>query len=310
MSAGSAVALESLLQTDSEPVRGYLEHLSKFGGKRLRPALVLLAGRMYGGITAQHESVAAIVEMIHLATLVHDDILDESAMRRGVDTVNRKVGNETAVLLGDYLFATAFREAARLEDRFPSEHLSDIVTIVCHGEMQQVFHRNDLEMTEKTYFEIIEGKTAVLYAAALRCGARLSGAPEDEAEALARFGLQFGSAFQIVDDILDLTGDEGVVGKSLGTDLDKAKMTLPLLRLRDKATAEDRAKLEDAIRSHDPKARMRVRPLLEKYGSIESARETADELVAQAREDLHRVPASADRDLLQQAAEFVLSRDR
>lgn len=294
----------------SAPLQALLDHVGRFAGKRLRPALTLLAGRMCGGVRPAHHTVGAIVELIHTATLVHDDILDESRMRRRVETVNHGVGTETAVLLGDYLFATTFKEAAALEDRFSSRYLAEIVGIVCSGEILQVHHRHDLLMEEATYFRIIEAKTASLYAAALRCGAQCAGGDRATGEALASFGRQVGSAFQIRDDVLDLTGSEDAVGKSLGTDLEKAKFTLPLLRLRDRASATDRRSFDKILLSDDPEERRTILAMLEEYGAIESALKTASALVASARAELGRLPESPERALLAETATYMLSRNR
>lgn len=302
--------IRRMTTSPAKPLKELLDHVGRFSGKRLRPALTLIAGRMFQPLRPEHYTVGAIVELIHTATLVHDDILDESGLRRRVETINRRVGNETAVLLGDYIFATCFKEAAALEDRFASRYLAEIVGIVCRGEILQIHHRHDVELSEETYFRVIEDKTAALYAAALRCGAEIAGAPAAQSDALASFGTRMGTAFQIVDDILDLTGDESAVGKSLGTDLDKAKMTLPLLRLRDRATAADRRKVVEAILSDDPGQRRSVLSLLEAYGAVASARETAEALVADAHRDLEQLPASPERDLLKSAAAYVLARDR
>ena len=299
-----------MLSTRSDALRTLLEHVSRFSGKRLRPALTVLAGRMFGKVDVEHYRVGAIVELIHTATLVHDDILDESTMRRRVETINHKVGNETAVLLGDYIFATCFKEAALLEDRFASRYLSEIVAIVCRGEILQVHHRNDFEMTEEVYFRIIEEKTAALYAAALRCGAHIAHASEEQGLALASFGTKIGSAFQIIDDILDLTGEESAVGKSLGTDIEKAKMTLPLMRLRDAAGMEDASQLQQALTRGKADARRELVPILDKYGAIQSARETAFQLVDEARQLLAGLPDVPERAYLAQVADYVLSRDR
>jgi octaprenyl-diphosphate synthase len=306
------VEAEILRMTTSraEPLQKLFDHVGRFAGKRLRPALTIIAGRLCGGVRPDHYSVGAIVELIHTATLVHDDILDESAMRRRVETVNRRIGNETAVLLGDYIFATCFKEAAALEDRFASRYLAEIVGIVCRGEILQVHHRHDVEMSEETYFRIIEDKTAALYAAALRCGAHLAGAPADTGQALASFGYKMGSAFQIVDDILDLTGQESAVGKSLGTDLEKAKLTLPLLRLRERATPADRERLFSILRSDDVGERRAVLPMLEEYGAIDSARDTAEALVEEAGTELRKLPECNERTLLLQTAGYVLRRNR
>ncbi|MHC4940994.1 MAG: polyprenyl synthetase family protein [Planctomycetota bacterium] len=328
MTAGTATALQRLLQplqedlelveaeitrmttSQFEPLQVLFEHLSRFAGKRLRPALTVLSGRLFGEVHPEHHSVGAIIELIHTATLVHDDILDESRMRRRVETINHRVGNETAVLLGDYLFATCFKEAAALEDRFASRYLSEIVGVVCRGEILQVHHRHDFEMTEEVYFRIIEDKTAALYAAALRCGSHLAGADPELCDLVASFGTRIGAAFQIADDILDLTGEEKAVGKQLGTDLDKAKMTLPMLRLREAASPEDRARFEDAILTDDIEARRSILPLLEKYGAIESARLTAEHLIETAMADLDTLPARPEREQLRACAEYMLRRDR
>jgi len=302
--------IRRMLETHARPLEELLQHVSRFAGKRLRPALAMVAARLFGKVTSEHVTAAAIVELIHTATLVHDDILDESTMRRRVETINHRVGSETAVLLGDYIFATCFKEAASLEDRFVSRYLSEVVAVVCRGEILQVHHRNDFDLDESTYFTIIEEKTAALYAAAMRCGARLASAGEAAEHALYEFGLKIGCAFQIVDDILDLTGEEEAVGKSLGTDLEKAKMTLPLLRLRDAAVDEDREHLHAVIQSGDGRARRDVLPLLEKYGAIDAARETARSLVTEARELLLGLPEGPERAILEHAAAYVLGRDR
>jgi len=304
------VEIRRMLSTQSDALHALIEHVSRFSGKRLRPALTLAAGRLCGRLTPEHATVGAIVELIHTATLVHDDILDESAMRRRVETVNRRIGNETAVLLGDYIFSTSFKEAAALDDPFASRYLAEIVGVVCRGEILQVHHRHDFDLSEAIYFRIIEDKTAALYAAALRCGAVLAGAPADHVEALTGFGLKMGCAFQIIDDILDLTGEESAVGKSLGTDVEKAKMTLPMLRLRDRASAEDRERLRRAIESDDMEQRDAIGELVAEYGAVESARATAHALVEQAQAGLDVLDATPERDVLKRTAEYVLSRDR
>ena len=291
------------------PVENLFQHLSRFSGKRLRPALTVLAGRVFGAVHPEHHSIGAIIELIHTATLVHDDILDESRMRRRVETINHRVGNETAVLLGDYIFATCFKEAASLEDRFASRYLSEIVGVVCRGEILQVHHRHDFHMSEEIYFRIIEDKTAALYAAALRCGSHLAGASAQQCDLLASFGTRIGTAFQIADDILDLTGEERTAGKQLGTDLDKAKMTLPLLRLRQAASPADRARFEQAILSDDIGARRSILPLLAEYGAIESAAGTAERLIDAAMADLDTLPDSPEREQLRACAEYMLRRD-
>src|SRR5262249_40256168 len=207
------------------------DHSSELRGKRLRPALVLLAGQACGGTRPAHPVVAAVVEMIHTATLVHDDILDEASVRRHAATVNAEWGNETAVLLGDYLFTHAFHLAASLDSTRACRWIGHATNKVCEGEMQQVHHRGDLDLDEAGYFAIIEGKTAELTAVSCRLGASSAGASDATVAGLERYGRNLGIAFQIADDVLDIWGDERVTGKSLGTDLEKQKLTLPIILL-------------------------------------------------------------------------------
>src|SRR4051812_11559359 len=212
-------------------VQQLVDHSADFRGKRLRPALLLLTGRACGEINASHTVLAAVVEMIHTATLVHDDILDESLIRRHAATVNAEWGNEAAVLLGDYLFTHAFHLAASLESTLACRLIGRATNLVCEGEMQQVHHRGNLDLDEASYFAIIEGKTAELTAVSCRLGAHYAGTDDSTIDALDRYGRNLGIAFQIADDVLDIWGEERVTGKSLGTDLEKQKLTLPVIRL-------------------------------------------------------------------------------
>src|SRR4051812_25250229 len=212
-------------------VQQLVDHCADYRGKRLRPALVLLSGRAAGTINESHPVLAAVVEMIHTATLVHDDILDEAVVRRHAATVNAEWGNEAAVLLGDYLFTHAFHLAASLESTLACRWIGRATNLVCEGEMQQVHNRGNLDLDEDAYFAIIRGKTAELTAVSCRLGAHYAGAPEATVVALENYGRDLGVAFQIADDVLDIWGDERTTGKSLGTDLEKQKLTLPLIRL-------------------------------------------------------------------------------
>ena len=183
--------------------------------------------------------LAAVVEMIHTATLVHDDMLDEAMIRRHAATVNAEWGNETAVLLGDYLFTHAFHLAASLDSTRACRWIGQATNKVCEGEMQQIHHRGNLDLDESDYFAIIEGKTAELTAVSCRLGASYAGAPESTVAALDRYGRNMGIAFQIADDVLDIWGEERVTGKSLGTDLEKQKLTLPIIHLLSESEPAD-----------------------------------------------------------------------
>ncbi len=230
-------------------VQQLVDHCGDYQGKRLRPALLLLSARACGSVTSAHPVLAAVVEMIHTATLVHDDILDESMVRRHAATVNAEWGNETAVLLGDYLFTHAFHLAASLDSTLACRWIGSATNKVCEGEMHQVHQRGNLDLDESSYFSIIEGKTAELTAVSCRLGAHYAGADGATVQALDRYGRNLGIAFQIADDVLDIWGEERLTGKSLGTDLEKQKLTLPVIRLLETADPTTAASAKNARRS-------------------------------------------------------------
>ena len=219
------------LSSDNPFVDQLVKHGFRLGGKRLRPALVLLSAQACGGIRPEHVPLAAMAELIHTATLVHDDVLDEATIRRHLDTINARWDNEASILLGDYLFAQAMCLASSLDDNFACRVMCESARRMCEGELRQIEGRGNYGLSETDYFQIIAGKTAALTACCCRLGAHYAGAEPAVCEALARYGHDLGMAFQIADDVLDLSGDEATVGKSLGTDLLKQKATLPLIRL-------------------------------------------------------------------------------
>lgn len=208
-----------------------LSHVAGYRGKQLRPALVFLTAKMFGEVAEAHFTCAKVVELIHTATLVHDDILDGAVVRRSKATVNELYGNEVPVLLGDYIYALAFNMAVSLDDPTCARMFSTAVRVVCQGEITQCLHRGDTGWNEERYLRVISEKTASLYGAACRVGGHYAGASQAQLEALWSFGEDLGIAFQIIDDCLDLTGEEKVVGKSLGTDLGLGKLTLPMIHL-------------------------------------------------------------------------------
>jgi octaprenyl-diphosphate synthase len=289
-------------------VQQLVDHSADFQGKRLRPALVLLSGRAGGSLSPAHSVLAAVVEMIHTATLVHDDVLDEAMIRRHAATVNAEWGNETAVLLGDYLFTHAFHLAASLDSTHACRWIGHATNKVCEGEMQQVHHRGNLDLDESDYLEIIEGKTAELTAVACRLGASYAGAPDATVAALDRYGRNLGIAFQIADDVLDIWGEERVTGKSLGTDLEKQKLTLPviyLLSVVDPATA---AEIRGLLSDPSAVERRRLRPYLENAGALDYAWHRAKQHVKQAVDSLDCLAESESRSMLRTMAQYVIRR--
>jgi len=289
-------------------VQHLIDHCADFQGKRLRPALVLLSGQACGALNDAHPVLAAVVEMIHTATLVHDDVLDEAVIRRHAATVNAEWGNETAVLLGDYLFTHAFHLAASLEETRACRWIGAATNRVCEGEMQQVHHRGNLDLAEADYFEIIEGKTAELTAVSCRLGAFYSGAAEAVVAALDRYGRNLGVAFQIADDVLDIWGEERATGKSLGTDLEKQKLTLPVIRLLSLSSPADALEIRSLVTDSNGDGRRRLRPLLEEAGALEYAWQRAKQHVRLALEDLECLADSQARAALRTLAQYVIRR--
>src|SRR3954467_2369034 len=233
---------------DSE-IAPYADYALNGQGKHLRPALVALTANAVGKVGDAHVTVAVIIEMVHLATLVHDDVMDEAEIRRGRLTLAANWGNEIAVLFGDCLFAQALKLAAS----FPTPEICRAVAMatntVCSGEILQTQHRRDFEFTRERYFKILEMKTAELFALSCELGGCLSGTTTEQRTALRQFGLAFGTAYQVHDDCIDLFGSEATAGKSLGTDLAKGKLTLPVLLVWERADAKDRSRLQELIQS-------------------------------------------------------------
>jgi octaprenyl-diphosphate synthase len=289
-------------------VQQLVDHCADFQGKRLRPALVLFSGLASGSVSRAHSVLAAVVEMIHTATLVHDDILDEAMIRRHAATVNAEWGNETAVLLGDYLFTHAFHLAASLDSTRACRWIGHATNKVCEGEMQQVHHRGNLELDEADYFAIIEGKTAELTAVACRLGASYAGAAEATVSALERYGRNLGIAFQIADDVLDIWGEERITGKSLGTDLEKQKLTLPVIYLLRLVEPRDAATIRGLLSDANADLRRQLRPYLENTGALDRAWQLAKQHVEQALDALDCLSDSDAKNVLHTLAQYVVRR--
>ncbi len=315
------------LASDLPPVDRLVKHVERYRGKMLRPMLAVACGMAahprigqtppeeLGGLIGEgHITIAAVCEMVHMATLVHDDVLDEADTRRRGQTVNRLHGNETAVILGDLLIAGSYHLCSQLDSQRYALTIGRVSMELCAGELLQLHHRGDFSLDEPTYFEIVERKTAALIAASCELGAAYSGAGERVTGALASFGKRIGVAFQIQDDVLDLTGREDVVGKSVGKDLEKAKLTLPVihhlaastpaergrsLRMLERACAEDAA---SAAAAGD------LVGVLSATGSLEYANRIARELIASAKDDLRAVSDSPVGRLLETMADAVVNR--
>jgi octaprenyl-diphosphate synthase len=301
--------LEAQVAESSRAVSDMTDHVSRFRGKQLRGALVLLAGDATGNATDEHPAIAAIVELIHLATLVHDDVLDGAKVRRRVACVNQRWDNQTAVLLGDFLYARAFALSTDLSSRLASRVLSEATRRICVGEIEQAALRYDFEMAQETYERIAGAKTAVLYGAACELGARYPGGREEAGALLAQFGHAIGLAFQIIDDCLDLVGDESVVGKSVGNDIEDGKITLPVLHVYRTADEATRARMRDVYTGPGLEKRLSMlRAVVDLQPGIEYALARARTLVEDARARVESLPESRARDALCEIGGYVLER--
>lgn len=307
--AAASERLRTELRHSDPFVDELAQHSFRIGGKRLRPALLLLVAKAVGEVNDSHHVLAAVVEMVHTATLVHDDILDEADIRRHVKTANARWGNQTSVLLGDYLFTHAFYLASTLETTYGCRSIGQATNIVCEGELRQTNSSGNFELPLEDYYQIIEAKTAELCACCCRLGAHYAGASEPLVESLEGFGRHLGIAFQIADDLLDLEGDESVTGKSLGTDLGHCKMTLPLIHLRDQLEAVEQQQLRDLVTQPTVENRAKLLAWLVESGSLQHTREMAEEHVAQAIALLDGLADSPSKSALLQIAQFVAFRE-
>lgn len=297
------------LQPQTNSLAELIAHIGKYKGKRLRPALVLLSGKCVGDIAPQHIDLAVVVEMVHTATLVHDDIIDEASMRRHVESINSKWGREISILFGDYLFSRGFTILSALDSQLATLLLSQTVNIMSEGELIQLQRRYDIRLNENDYFDIIERKTASLCAASCRLGATFAGANHKISEMLSNYGLKIGIAFQIVDDCLDVMGSEEEIGKSLNSDIQKGKLTLPLIRLVNTLPKNKLETTRELIFQHDAKeSKNAIIELLTEHDAVEYAFNTAKNIVKQAQEEIAPLPDSQYKTALIELADYVISR--
>ncbi len=279
LAAGDMAAIDALIRdrlaSDVVLINQVAEHIVSAGGKRLRPMLVMLAGRATGTVGAEHHQLAAIVEFIHTSTLLHDDVVDESDLRRGRSTANAIWGNAASVLVGDFLYSRSFQLMVEL-DRMPVMRiLADTTNRIAEGEVLQLLHVRNPDTDEAAYLNVIERKTAVLFAAGTKLGALASGADEATQQALYDYGMQLGYAFQIADDVLDYSGDADALGKNLGDDLAEGKATLPLIHAMAQAAPDVRARLRTIVETGDTDALPEVLAAIEAAGSLDYSRARA-----------------------------------
>lgn len=298
------------LQSNVPLIRKVAEYVVSSGGKRIRPALLLLAANLCGYRGERHVPLASVVEFIHTATLLHDDVVDNANLRRGIASANTLWGNEASVLVGDFLFSKSFSLMVADGDLRVLGVLSNATTLIAEGEVLQLVSTSDLDMTEERYVEVVRCKTAILLSAACHAGAIIGGATPDQEAALRDFGMDLGIAFQLMDDTLDYVANEDEFGKSIGHDLEEGKITLPLIHTLQRCTPSERDLIgdivaKDILAAEDFHA---VFDLVHTYGGIDYAMGKAREYIEQAKTHLHAFAASPGKTALQSLADYVVTR--
>ncbi|WOE78771.1 polyprenyl synthetase family protein [Pseudomonas protegens] len=284
------------------------DYITSAGGKRLRPLLVLLCGKALGREGDDLRLLAATIEFLHTATLLHDDVVDMSGMRRGRSTANAMWGNAPSVLVGDFLYSRSFEMMVELGSMPVMRILSQATRIIAEGEVLQLSKVRDASTTEETYMEVIRGKTAMLFEASTHSAAALAGATPEQAEALRTFGDHLGVAFQLVDDLLDYRGDAETLGKNVGDDLAEGKPTLPLIYTMREGTPEQAALVRQAIQKGGIEDLESIRAAVEASGSLDYTAQLARDYVARAITCLEALPPSEYRDALVELSEFAVAR--
>ncbi|ALM85735.1 octaprenyl diphosphate synthase [Bordetella sp. N] len=296
---------------DSEVVliRTIGDYIIGAGGKRMRPALLLMVARALGYEGTHHHTLAAVVEFIHTATLLHDDVVDESDLRRGRQTANAVFGNAASVLVGDYLYSRAFEMMVDVDSMRVMAILSQATTVIAEGEVLQLLNVHDPDVSQERYLQVVRYKTAKLFEAAAQVGAVLAGATPEQEEAAAAYGRHIGTAFQLVDDVLDYSGDAQALGKNVGDDLREGKPTLPLIRVMEVGTPAQRQLIRDAIETGDADFAA-VAAAINDTDALAHAREAARVEAERARVALADYPVSTYRESLLNFCAFAVNRDR
>ena len=309
MAETDRILREEILTDETESVLSLLVHVSQFSGKRLRPGMVHLCGGLVGGRNHELAVIGAMLEALHMATLLHDDVLDHARVRRKVPTLNALHGNQVPILLGDMIYARTFDLSLKLPNLVAAREMSAMTQALCRGEIDQSFFRFDGHPDEERYYRVIKGKTAAMFKSACQLGVQYGGGTEEQADAMAAFGIELGTAFQIIDDCLDVVGDERIAGKSLGTDLETGKVTLPVIRLArdldEDGVARLRALLNDPVEG-DRRARLRSEFPLE--AAVQECHEEADRFLRGCLATLGSFPESPQRQSLMDLCTFVLER--
>jgi octaprenyl-diphosphate synthase len=300
--------LRASLDSDVVLIRQVSDYIIAGGGKRLRPALLMMTARACGYTGDAHYVLAAVIEMIHTATLLHDDVVDESKLRRGHATANATFGNATSVLVGDFLYSRAFQRMVSIGSLRVHEILSNATNVIAEGEVLQLLNSGDADLNEAAYLAVIQRKTAKLFEAAAQLGAVLGNATAEQEMSLARYGMHLGTAFQLIDDVLDYSGDLAAIGKNPGDDLSEGKMTLPLIRAVAVGTQADSTLIRRAIEQGGLTAFKSIVDVLTRTGALDYTRRCAERESDAAAVSLNGIPDTPYRKTLIELAAFAARR--
>ena len=303
------LVIRSHLKSDVALVSQVGEYIISAGGKRIRPALAILFANAHGYQGKSHTTLAAIIEFIHTATLLHDDVVDESSLRRGRKTANALFGNAASVLVGDFLYTRSFQMMVSLQNMRVMEVLADATNIIAEGEVLQLLNMHDPDVSEERYLQVIRSKTAKLFEAATSLGALIAGASETEIELAAEYGRSLGTSFQLIDDVLDYSGNAAEIGKNVGDDLREGKPTLPLIYLMQHGTAHERELVRECIENGESEKFDEILQAITTSGALEYSRNQAEQACSQAIHALAPLPESDFKDALIQLARFSVDRN-
>ncbi len=301
--------IRSQLHSDVSLVNQIAEYIISAGGKRIRPALVLLVANVYQYQGTGHHQLAAVVEFIHTATLLHDDVVDESSLRRGRQTANALFGNAASVLVGDFLYSRAFQMMVKLDSMRVMQILADATNVIAEGEVLQLLNMHDPDVTEERYLEVIRCKTAKLFEAAAELGALIAQADDAQIANAAEYGRSLGTAFQLIDDVLDYSGNANQIGKNVGDDLREGKPTLPLIYLMEHGTPEQCELVKNCIEQGDEKHFDEILAAITSSGALEYTRQEAVKAAARAVAAIETMPDGLHKESLLQLCAFAVDRN-
>jgi octaprenyl-diphosphate synthase len=301
--------IRAQLHSDVPLVSQIADYIISAGGKRIRPALVLLMANAWGYRGTDHHKLAAVIEFIHTATLLHDDVVDESSLRRGRETANALFGNAASVLVGDFVYSRAFQMMVSVNNMRVMRILADATNVIAEGEVLQLMNMHDPDVTEERYLQVIRSKTAKLFEAATELGSLIAGTTEDNINAAAEYGRSLGTAFQLIDDVLDYSGNAHDIGKNVGDDLREGKPTLPLIYLLQHGTTQERELVRNCIEHGDEEHFDDILNAITGSGALEYTRLKAEQASQRAISCLDHLPEGGHKTALMQLAKFAVERN-